>query len=82
MNETFSSLLKAVESMKPEEAGRILKTCEISTLYVICKNMNPSKLSKIMAFLDPTQAQAILQFSVMQSNSLKNSLPQKVNNLS
>jgi flagellar motility protein MotE (MotC chaperone) len=82
MNETFSSLLKAVESMKPEEAGKILKSCEISTLFVICKHMNPLKLSKIMGFLDPTQAQAILQFSVIQSNSLKNNLPAKMNNLS
>jgi flagellar motility protein MotE (MotC chaperone) len=62
----LNALIKSLESMKPEEAGKILRNANLNTLVFVCTRLNPSKLGKIMPFMDPTQAQAVIQFSVMQ----------------
>lgn len=70
---SLAKLIKALESMKAEDAGKILKGLPLDSLFFVAKKMKAAKLSSLLPHLDEAQSQALLQFSVRQVQSLKNS---------
>jgi flagellar motility protein MotE (MotC chaperone) len=62
----YRRLVKIYESMKPDEAARILEKMEGEVLLEVVTRMGERRLAPILAQMDPLKAQAITVAMAMQ----------------
>lgn len=67
----LNKLVKSLESMNAEDAGRILNGLSLDSLLFITKKMKANKLSSILKYLDAEKSQVLLQFSIAQVQAIK-----------
>ena len=62
----YRRLVKISESMKPDEAARILEKMDGQVLLEVVTRMGERRLAPILAQMDPLKAQAITVAMAMQ----------------
>jgi flagellar motility protein MotE (MotC chaperone) len=55
----FKSLVTMYESMKPKEAARIFDRLELTILLEVATQMNPKKMSEVLAQMSPEAAERL-----------------------
>lgn len=76
-NEESARLIAIYEKMKPKEAATIFNTMDMRVLFPIVKGMKATKLSPILAKMDPAKARLITDALQQRSRVLPESTPER-----